>query len=235
MSKLFKRTKILATVGPSVFAEEKLREMVYAGVNGFRMNFSHGGNEEKVEQIRLIRKYAAERGKAVAILQDLQGPKIRLGVLKDNHLDLKAGDEVVLDYAVEVSREAQKEVFRRQLELAERRGLPVVIHCVKAFNDVITELKLHDLQAVVFHGFIGSPEQAAEAVRLGYFLSFNMRSLSSPKTIESLRRVPLTSIFAETDTEPEHVSQVYEKIAEVRGITIEQLQAYIAENFNRIF
>jgi len=101
MSKLFKRTKILATVGPSVFPEDKLREMVYAGVNGFRMNFSHGNNEEKIEQIGIIRKYAAERGKAVAIVQDLQGPKIRLGVLKDNHLDLRTGDEVVLDYALE--------------------------------------------------------------------------------------------------------------------------------------
>lgn len=99
MSTLFKRTKILATVGPSVFAEEKLKEMVYSGVNGFRLNFSHGSYEERDEQIRIIRKYAAERGKSVAIVQDLQGPKIRLGELKDNHLDLKQGDEIVLDYA----------------------------------------------------------------------------------------------------------------------------------------
>ncbi len=100
MSKLFKRTKILATVGPSVFAEEKLKELVYAGVNGFRLNFSHGSYEERDEQIRIIRKYAAERGKSVAILQDLQGPKIRLGDIKDNHLDLKKGDEIILDYAL---------------------------------------------------------------------------------------------------------------------------------------
>ncbi len=78
MSKLSKRAKILATVGPSVFAEEKLKEMVYAGVNGFRLNFSHGSYEERDEQIAIIRKYAAERGKSVAILQDLQGPKIPL-------------------------------------------------------------------------------------------------------------------------------------------------------------
>lgn len=100
MSKLFKRTKILATVGPSVFAEDKIKDMVYAGVNGFRLNFSHGSYEERDEQIRMIRKYAAERGKSVAILQDLQGPKIRLGELQNNHLDLKAGDELVLDYAI---------------------------------------------------------------------------------------------------------------------------------------
>ncbi len=99
MSKrLFKRTKIVATVGPSVFAEEKLKEMVYSGVNMFRLNFSHGKHEERDEQIAIIRKYAAERGKNVAILQDLQGPKIRLGELKDNHLDLHAGDELIFDY-----------------------------------------------------------------------------------------------------------------------------------------
>ena len=100
MSKLFKRTKILATVGPSVFGEEKLKEMVYAGVNGFRLNFSHGTYDERDEQIRIIRKYAAERGKSVAIVQDLQGPKIRLGDIKDNHYDIKTGDEIILDYAV---------------------------------------------------------------------------------------------------------------------------------------
>lgn len=99
MSKLFKRTKILATVGPSVFGEEKLREMVYAGVNGFRLNFSHGSYDERDEQIRIIRKYAAERGKSVAIVQDLQGPKIRLGDIKDNHYDIKTGDEIILDFA----------------------------------------------------------------------------------------------------------------------------------------
>ena len=99
MSKLFKRTKILATVGPSVFGEEKLKEMVYAGVNGFRLNFSHGTYDERDEQIRIIRKYAAERGKSVAIVQDLQGPKIRLGDIKDNHMDVKTGDELILDYA----------------------------------------------------------------------------------------------------------------------------------------
>ena len=49
MSKLFNRTKILETVGPSVFAEEKLKEMVYAGVNGFRLNFSHGTYDERDE------------------------------------------------------------------------------------------------------------------------------------------------------------------------------------------
>lgn len=97
MSKLFKRTKILATVGPAVFGAEKIEEMIMAGVNGCRLNCSHGTNEERDEQIEWIRTAARKKGRSVAILQDLQGPKIRLGVLKDNHLDLVKGDELILE------------------------------------------------------------------------------------------------------------------------------------------
>ncbi len=99
MSKLFKRTKILATIGPSVFGAEKIEEIIMAGVNGCRLNCSHGTNEERDEQIQQIRAAAKKKGRSVAILQDLQGPKIRLGALKDNHLDLTAGDELVLEAA----------------------------------------------------------------------------------------------------------------------------------------
>lgn len=102
MSKLlFKRTKILATIGPVVRSEEKITELVMAGVNGCRLNFSHGTYEEHEEEIRWIRSAAEKKGRSVAILQDLQGPKIRLGILKDNHLDVHPGDELILDSAVE--------------------------------------------------------------------------------------------------------------------------------------
>ena len=101
MSKLFKRTKILATIGPSVFSAEKINDLIMAGVNGCRLNFSHGTNDERDQQIKWIRDAAANKGRSVAILQDLQGPKIRLGEIKDNHMDVKAGDELILDASVE--------------------------------------------------------------------------------------------------------------------------------------
>lgn len=97
MSKLFKRTKILATIGPSVFGAEKIEEIIMAGVNGCRLNCSHGTNEERDEQIKWIRQAAEKKGRSVAILQDLQGPKIRLGTIANNHLDLHTGDEVILE------------------------------------------------------------------------------------------------------------------------------------------
>ena len=97
MSKLFKRTKILATIGPATNTPELVEQVIMAGANGCRLNCSHGVWEERDEQIKWIRAAAEKKGRSVAILQDLQGPKIRLGILKDNHLDLSKGDELVLE------------------------------------------------------------------------------------------------------------------------------------------
>lgn len=97
---VFKRTKILATVGPATMSQEKISQIMEAGVNGFRINFSHGDYPDRLQQINWIRTASRQLNKPVAILQDLQGPKIRLGVLKDNMLTVKAGDRLVLDSAL---------------------------------------------------------------------------------------------------------------------------------------
>lgn len=75
----FKKTKIIATVGPSVNNYEAILALIKAGANGLRLNFSHGDYSERIQQIKWIRKASKEYGKPVAIIQDLQGPKIRLG------------------------------------------------------------------------------------------------------------------------------------------------------------
>lgn len=100
MNTVFKRTKILATLGPVTHSAEKVRELMEAGANGFRCNFSHGTFDERIEQIKWIREASAEMKRPVAILMDLQGPKIRLGILKDNHFDVKKGDMLTLDHSV---------------------------------------------------------------------------------------------------------------------------------------
>lgn len=75
----FKRTKIIATVGPSTNSHKALLGLIASGANGLRLNFSHGNHEERAQQIEWIRRASEEYGKPVAIIQDLQGPKIRLG------------------------------------------------------------------------------------------------------------------------------------------------------------
>ncbi len=101
-NKTVKHTKILATIGPATDSPEKIAALIDAGINGARMNFSHGTAEERMEQFKLIREYSAKYGRHIAIVQDLQGPKIRIGQLKDDmQIDIKAGDEVGLTYNIE--------------------------------------------------------------------------------------------------------------------------------------
>ncbi|MFZ1361129.1 MAG: pyruvate kinase [Candidatus Saccharimonadales bacterium] len=100
MSTVFKRTKILATLGPPTNTYDMIETLAKTGTNGFRLNFSHGSYEERDQQITWIRQASQAVGKPVAILQDLQGPKIRLGNLTQD-VDVAKGDEIVLDYAAE--------------------------------------------------------------------------------------------------------------------------------------
>lgn len=139
--------------------------------------------------------------------------------------------EIGLDYARDVDRGLQKKVFETELKIASERGLPVVLHCVRAFEDVMAMLAGFSLRAVVFHGFIGSPEQAIRAVKRGYFLSFGVRSFASPRTVESLRQVPTDHIFLETDDDPTPIEQVYEMAAEVLGISVPQLAEQTRKNY----
>ncbi|MBC7746951.1 pyruvate kinase [Pedobacter sp.] len=92
---IFKRAKILATLGPSTNSYESIEGLLRTGVNGFRLNFSHGSYEERDQQIAWIRQASQLVGKPVAILQDLQGPKIRLGELQAT-TPVKEGDELRL-------------------------------------------------------------------------------------------------------------------------------------------
>ncbi len=96
-----KRTKILATIGPAVDDPTMLEKIIRAGVNACRMNFSHGTEEERLGEIRHIREIEAKLGRHIAIVQDLQGPKIRFGELKDDmRYDIKTGDVLGLTYGI---------------------------------------------------------------------------------------------------------------------------------------
>ena len=93
---MLRRTKIVATVGPACDTEERLNALMEAGVDVFRLNFSHGEQSAKSEVIRTIRELSRRRVRAVAILGDLQGPKIRTGKMEGGSLELVAGSEVTI-------------------------------------------------------------------------------------------------------------------------------------------
>ncbi len=87
-----KRTKIVATVGPACDTYDKLLDLVKAGVNVFRLNFSHGSHEDKARIIEVIRQINKTEPYNIAILADLQGPKLRVGEIENNALDINPGD-----------------------------------------------------------------------------------------------------------------------------------------------
>lgn len=92
----FKKTKIVATVGPACNTKDKLIELAQAGVNIFRLNFSHGTHEEHAQVIKFIREINKEYQFNTGILVDLQGPKIRVGDVKDGSVVLKTGKKVII-------------------------------------------------------------------------------------------------------------------------------------------
>jgi pyruvate kinase len=95
--KMLRRTKIVTTLGPATDREGVLEGILEAGANMVRMNFSHGTAEDHIARAKHIRELAARLGKSIAILGDLQGPKIRVSTFKDNKIMLKVGDKFLLD------------------------------------------------------------------------------------------------------------------------------------------
>ena len=93
---LKRRTKIVATIGPATQSEEIITDLIKAGVTTFRLNFSHGDHKDHQERIKTIRKVSEKLDLDIGILQDLQGPKIRLGRFKDGPVKVKKGDKFSL-------------------------------------------------------------------------------------------------------------------------------------------
>jgi pyruvate kinase len=93
---LKRKARIVATLGPSSETEEEIRALIKAGLDVARLNFSHGTHEYHAERIKIIRRLSEEMNKPITILQDLQGPKMRVGILPNEGIPLKVGQKVIL-------------------------------------------------------------------------------------------------------------------------------------------
>ena len=143
--------------------------------------------------------------------------------------------ETGLDYSCSVDRGLQMELFREHLAAAERMQKPILLHVVKAFEDVVRTLRDYKIQGVLFHGFIGSREQARRCFEQGYFLSFGARSLRSPRTREVIATAPASHLFVETDDSPEPtIEELYREVAAIRNESIETLGRQIEENYEKL-
>lgn len=148
---------------------------------------------------------------------------------------IQAIGEIGLDFACRSDRTLQTEVLRIQLWLARRTGLPVVLHCVRTFEPLMRELAACRPREVIFHGFIGSPEQARTALSHGCYLSFGERVFASPKSLRALHEVPLDRLFLETDDAPVSIERIYDRAARELGLEVGVLRRATYENYKRIF
>jgi pyruvate kinase len=94
---MIRRTKVVATLGPASSDAKTLTRMIEAGLDVVRINFSHGAPDEHRARVNLVRQLARKAGRAVGVLVDLQGPKIRVGKFKDGKITLEPGAKFVLD------------------------------------------------------------------------------------------------------------------------------------------
>jgi TatD DNase family protein len=169
------------------------------------------------------------------------------------HPKVVAIGEMGLDYHWDKSpKDIQKEVFRKQIRLAKKVKLPIVIHNREATADIVEILKEEKAEEVggIMHCFSGSPEVAKECVKMNFYISLGgpvtFKNAKKPK--EVAEEIPMDKLLIETDcpylaphpyrgkrNEPGYVKLVAEKIAEIKGLTIEEVAEITTRNAKKLF
>ncbi len=148
----FNRTKIIATVGPSSNTYEMLLELVRTGVNMFRFNFSHGTHEQHKAVFEHIHKLNRAYKLNIGILADLQGPKIRIGEVKNNRIDLEKGMELNITSHKSISTEEQLYISYEELPRDAQPGDKILLDDGKVELEVISTNGVDLLKVKVIHG-----------------------------------------------------------------------------------
>jgi pyruvate kinase len=143
--------KIVGTLGPSSSSEQVLSELIDAGLDIARLNFSHGDHESHLKNIETIRRLARSKGKQVALLQDLQGPKIRCGHLLGGQIELKKGKKYKLVFGVEQKEEQIIPIDYRDLVHDARVGHRVMMDDGLLILEV-TAIENSTVEVVVLEG-----------------------------------------------------------------------------------
>jgi len=141
--------------------------------------------------------------------------------------------ETGLDKLSETDFTKQTEVFNAQIRIAEKAQKPLIIHCVKAYQEVFSIKK--ELQVnvpMIFHGFRRKPELAEQILHQNGYISVGANAEYIPETIQ---KIPLNRLFIETDESNVDISEIYKKIAGIKNISVEKLAQQIQSNFETVF
>ena len=167
------------------------------------------------------------------------------------HEKVKAIGEIGLDYYYEdIPRDIQKQAFRMQMELAKEVDLPVIIHEREAHDDGMRIVKEFPTVKGVFHCYSGSAEMARQLVNMGWYIGFTgvLTFKNARKAVETAASIPLDRIVLETDcpfmapepfrgkrNDPGYLPKMAEKLAEIRGVSVEEAIASTTENAKRLY
>jgi TatD DNase family protein len=145
--------------------------------------------------------------------------------------------ECGLDTQASSPMEQQEEVFCQHIALSEEYKKPLIIHCVKAFNELIgIHKKMKPKMPWIIHGFNASAEIAKKCLDMGMMLSFGMFLLNEKSKATNIAKdIPTSVVFLETDESKTTISDIYNRFSAIKSIPMETLKAEIAKNFNNCF
>ena len=141
--------------------------------------------------------------------------------------------ECGLDGLISVNENLQKEVFENHILWANQINKPVITHCVKRFSEIIPFQKIAEIPLVI-HGFNKKKTIADEMLKHGFYLSFGKSVLHSLSLQSILKEFPLEKMFLETDDANFNIEELYQKTAEIKGISIENLHNKILKNLESL-
>jgi pyruvate kinase len=147
---MLRSTKIVATLGPSSTDPGTLERMFLAGVDVVRLNFSHGSAQDHIQRAELVRDLCRKTGRTVAIMADLQGPKIRIGRFKEGRITLNKGDEFVLDAECELGDQKHVGLDYKDLPRDVKQGDMLLLDDGRMVLDVVDVVK-HRIYCTVRH------------------------------------------------------------------------------------
>ena len=167
--------------------------------------------------------------------------------IKDNYLEeltkidsiankpsILAIGEIGLDRVCQTDFELQKKVFIAQLAIAQKHNKSVIIHCVRAYDEILNLTKGNKVP-LIMHGFNKGTELARQFTEKGFYLSFGKSLLDKKsKSIDAFEKSPLDHIFLETDDSDFTVQELYKRASEIKRIEVETLALQIEYNFNLI-
>lgn len=154
--------------------------------------------------------------------------------LLENQKILAVG-ECGLDKIISTDLSVQQEVFREQIRLAHDYRKPLIIHCVRAYEEVLLCLKDERFDGkVIFHGFNKNKKLADSLIAKGYYLSFG-KAILNGRLDELLINIPIGYLFLETDDSSIKIQELYDYVAKVKNISLDLLKEKIKENYQLVF